>query len=99
VILDQGFRPIASTREADQWMALLRCDANGIPTAVLAVAVRLRSLGRVRPLPGEAARVRARAPTGEWVTVSASRLAGPALPGATAVTLEGAGSGVTDLAL
>jgi DNA-binding CsgD family transcriptional regulator len=50
-------------------------------------------------LPGEEARVRARAPTGEWVTVSASRLTGPALPDATAVTLEGSGSGVADLAL
>jgi DNA-binding CsgD family transcriptional regulator len=99
VILDQDFRPIASTREADQWMALLRCDANGIPTAVLAVAVRLRSLGLRSPLAREEARVRARAPTGEWVTVSASRLTGPALSGATAVTLEGSGSGVADLAL
>ncbi len=101
VILDQDFRPIASTPEADQWMALLRStsDGNGIPTAVLAVAVRLRWLGRLRPLPGEEPRVRARAPTGEWITISGSRLTGSALSGATAVTLEGSGSGVADLAL
>ena len=101
VILDQEFRPIASTPEADQWMALLRStsDGNGIPVAVLQVAVRLRSLGRLRPLPGEEPRVRARAPTGDWITISASHLTGSALSGSTAVTLEGSGSGVADLAL
>jgi DNA-binding CsgD family transcriptional regulator len=50
-------------------------------------------------LPGEEPRVRARAPTGDWITISASRLTGSALSGATAVTLEGSGSGVADLAL
>lgn len=94
VILDQDFRPVASTREADEWMALLRStsDAISIPTAVLSVAVAVQS-------PEREPRVRVRAPTGEWVTVSASRLTGPDLSGATAVTLDGSGSAVADLAL
>ena len=100
--LDQDFREIAATPEAEEWMGRIRSPSEGrfTPTAVLAVAARARSLGTARPLPGEEPRVRVRAPMGEWVTVSAAPLAGAAaLSGAIAVTLAGAGAEAGSLVL
>ena len=102
VILDQNFREIASTPEAEEWMNCIRSasDAKFTPTAVLAVAARVRSLGSAQPLPGEEARVRVHNPTGEWVTISASPLSGgSALSGAVAVTLAGSGAELGNLVL
>ena len=95
VILDQDFREIAVTPEATEWMSRIRSPSDGpfTPTAVLAVAARVRSLGNARPLPGEEPRVRVRSQTGEWVTISASPLnGGSVLSGAIAVTLAGSGA-------
>jgi DNA-binding CsgD family transcriptional regulator len=95
VILDRDFREIAVTPEAEEWMSRIRSPSDGpfTPTAVLAVAARVRSLRTARPLPGEEPRVRVRSLTGEWVTISASPLNGAsALGGAIAVTLSGSGA-------
>jgi DNA-binding CsgD family transcriptional regulator len=95
VILDQDFREIAATPEAEEWMSRIRSTSDGkfTPTAVLAVAARVRSLRGARPLPGEEPRVRVRGPSGEWVTIVAAPLIGEsALSGAIAVTLAGSGA-------
>ena len=102
VILDQDFREIAATPEAEEWMSRIRWPSDGkfTPTAVLAVAARARSLRTARPLPGEEPRVRMRAPTGEWVTISGAPLTGgSALSGAIAVTLAGSGTEAGNLLL
>jgi DNA-binding CsgD family transcriptional regulator len=102
VILDQGFRAMAATPEAEEWMSRIRSPSDGklTPTAVLAVAARVRSLRTARPLPGEEPRVRVRGPSGEWVTISAAPLTGgAALSGAIAVTLAGAGAEAGNLLL
>ena len=102
VILDEDFREIAATPEAEEWMSRIRSpsDANITPTAVLAVAARVRSLRTARPVPGEEPRVRVRGPMGEWVTISASPLTGgSALAGAIAVTLAGSGAELGNLVL
>ena len=95
VILDGDFREIAATPEAEEWMSRIRSPSDGkfTPTAVLAVAARVRSLKAARALPGEEPRVRMRAPTGEWVTISGAPLnGGSTLSGAVAVTLTGSGA-------
>lgn len=95
VILDQAFREIAATPEAEEWMSRIRSTSDGkfTPTAVLEVAARVRSLRTARPLPGEEPRVRVRGSSGEWVTISAAPLTGEsALSGAIAVTLAGSGA-------
>src|SRR5262245_21432556 len=102
VILDQDFREIAATPEAEAWMSRIRlaCDGNITPTAVLAVAARVRSLRAAHPMPGKEPRVRVRGPSGEWVTVSAAPLTGAvALAGAIAVTLAGSGAEAGTLVL
>ncbi len=102
VILDQDFREIGTTPEAKEWMDRIRPPSDGpfMPTAVLAVAARARSLRTTRPLPGEEPRVRVRGSTGEWVTVSAAPLTGgAALAGAIAVMLAGAGAEAGSLVL
>jgi len=102
VILDQDFREIAATPEAEEWMSRIRAPSDGkfTPTAVLAVAARVRSLGTARPLPGEEPRVRVRGLTGEWVTISASPLHGQStLGGAIAVTLASSGTEAGNLLL
>jgi DNA-binding CsgD family transcriptional regulator len=102
VILDQDFREIAATPEAEEWMSRIRAPSDGkfTPTAVLAVAARVRSLGTARPSPGEEPRVRVRATTGEWVTISGAPLNGEsALSGAIAVTLAGSGAEAGNLLL
>ena len=102
VILDQDFREIAATPEAEEWMSRIRSPSDGkfTPTAVLAVAARVRSLRTARPLPGEEPRVRMRAPTGEWVTISGAPLNGASvLSGAIAVTLAGSGAEAGNLLL
>ncbi len=102
VILDQDFREIAVTPEAEEWMSRIRSPSDGTftPTAVLAVAARVRSLRTAGPLPGEESRVRVRGQTGEWVTISASPLNGEsALRGAIAVTLSGSGAEAGNLLL
>ena len=95
VILDQDFREIAATPEAEEWMSRIRSTSDGkfTPTAVLAVAARVRSLRGARPLPGAEPRVRVRGPSGAWVTIVAAPLIGEsALSGAIAVTLAGSGA-------
>jgi DNA-binding CsgD family transcriptional regulator len=102
VILDQDFREIAATPEAEAWMSRIRlaCDGNITPTAVLAVAARVRSLRAAHPMPSEEPRVRVRGPSGEWVTISAAPLTGAAaLDGAIAVTLAGSGAEAGTLVL
>lgn len=102
VILDRDFHEIAATPEAEEWMRRIRSpsDRKFTPTAVLAVAARVRSLRTARPLPGEEPKVRVRGPTGEWVTVSASPLnGGSALSGTIAVTLAGSGADAGNLLL
>ena len=95
VIVDHDFREIAATPEAEEWMSRIRAPSDGkfTPTAVLAVAARVRSLRHARALPGKEPRVRVRAPTGEWVTISGAPLnGGSVLSGAIAVTLAGSGA-------
>jgi DNA-binding CsgD family transcriptional regulator len=102
VILDQDYREIGTTTEAEEWMDRIRSPSDGpfTPTAVLAVAARARSLTSVRPLPSEESRVRVRGSAGEWVTVSAAPLTGgSALSGAVAVTLASAGAETASLLL
>jgi DNA-binding CsgD family transcriptional regulator len=91
VLLTDELALIAATPIAERWLDELadRPRAAELPQAVLAVAARLRALegegaGSADILP----RVRVRTPSGQWLVLHASRLAGPGATGQIAVIVE-----------
>jgi DNA-binding CsgD family transcriptional regulator len=95
LILAEDFSLVATTPAADYWLAeLVASDwpaGRALPLAVYAVAGRLLALEQDAGAPAaHPPRVRLRTRTGQWLTLHASRLRGPAPPAPIAVFLEAA---------
>jgi DNA-binding CsgD family transcriptional regulator len=79
VVLHPDLTVAAITDEAERWMAHIadyRPDPGRLPTALYAVAARLRSIDRGSAPPDAAPTVRVRTTTGGWLLIHASHLHG-----------------------
>jgi DNA-binding CsgD family transcriptional regulator len=91
VLLSDDLALIAATPVAERWLDELadRPRAAELPQSVLAVAARLRALeGEGIGGPDSLPRARVRTPSGQWLVLHASRLAGPGAAGQIAVIVE-----------
>jgi DNA-binding CsgD family transcriptional regulator len=94
LVLDDDFAVAASTPAAQRWLDEVAAGdwpaGWALPPVVYAVAARLRALERGEPPAAgdQLPRARLRTAAGRWLVVHASRLAGPATPGQTAIILE-----------
>jgi DNA-binding NarL/FixJ family response regulator len=87
LILGPDLARIASTPQADRWLARLgSAPASGkLPTLVYALVARFRAQASSEDL---AARTRLRMGDGRWLVLHAERLAGPSAAGQVAIMLE-----------
>jgi DNA-binding CsgD family transcriptional regulator len=91
VLLSDDLVLIAMTPAAERWLEELvdRPRAAELPQSILAVAARLQALeGAGKGGPDSVPRVRVRTPSGQWLVLHASRLAGPGGAGQIAVIVE-----------
>jgi DNA-binding CsgD family transcriptional regulator len=90
-VLADDLSVVATTPAADRWLAELADwpRRSELPQAVYGVTARLWALERGGAAgPGLVPRARVRTPSGRWLVLHASRLAGPGARGQTAVILE-----------
>lgn len=91
VLLAEDLSVVAITREAEQLLSLIEhCEPNRLPlpTAVYAVAARLRAIERGNPAGSMLPSTRIATRAGWWLNVHASRLNGPSDPHQLVVILE-----------
>jgi DNA-binding CsgD family transcriptional regulator len=92
LILAEDWSLVSSTPAAERWLAeVSEVDWPGaleLPVAVYTVAASLRLAEQTGRAPQAPQRVQLRTSAGRWLTLHASRLAGPSAPGQVAIIVE-----------